>query len=399
MNVLQICSKMPFPPYDGGSIAMNSITQGLIAQGHTVKVFAISTFKHPINEVKLDKQYRLKTDFESVFIDTSVKPIAAFINLFTNDSYNIARFYSPNFEKRLIEILKKQKFDIIQLESLFVAPYVEVIRKYSTAKIILRAHNVEYVIWERLAKNTANPLKKWYLHLLANRLKAYEINMLNKYDAIASITEVDRLQFQKDGCKLPIMNVPFGIDLMNIQIDSAVQEFPGVFHLGSMDWIPNAEGIKWILEKVWLKVLEKNPDLKLYLAGRNMPQWLLDYKMKNVIIVGEVDNSKLFINSKSIMLVPLFSGGGMRVKIIEGMAYGKTIISTSIGAEGIVCEHGENIMIANDENAFADAIVLCANNKVLSDSLSANARKLIETKYDNNIICEQLSDFYKDLLK
>jgi glycosyltransferase involved in cell wall biosynthesis len=121
--------------------------------------------------------------------------------------------------------------------------------------------------------------------------------------------------------------------------------------------------------------------------------------MKNVIIVGEVDDSKLFINSKSIMLVPLFSGGGMRVKIIEGMAYGKTIISTSIGAEGIVCEHGENIMIANDENAFADAIVVCANNKELSDSLSTNARKLIEAKYDNNIICEQLSDFYKELLK
>ncbi len=129
---------------------------------------------------------------------------------------------------------------------------------------------------------------------------------------------------------------------------------------------------------VWLKVQQKNPNLKLYLAGRNMPQWLLDYKMQNVVIVGEVADSQQFINSKSIMLVPLFSGGGMRVKIIEGMAYGKTIISTAIGAEGIVYEHKKDILIANNENEFADAIVNCSTNaKVLSDS-GTNARKLIE---------------------
>jgi glycosyltransferase involved in cell wall biosynthesis len=161
--------------------------------------------------------------------------------------------------------------------------------------------------------------------------------------------------------------------------------------------MPNAEGIKWVLENVWMKVQQKNPELKFYLAGRNMPQWLLDYKMQNVVILGEVPDSQKFINSKSIMLVPLFSGGGMRVKIIEGMSLGKTIISTSIGAEGIDYEQGKNLLIANDSQAFIDAISTCATQKTVAETLGLNARKLIEQKYDNTVICGQLSDFYKTL--
>jgi glycosyltransferase involved in cell wall biosynthesis len=399
MNILQVCSKTPFPPKDGGSVAMNILTNGLIEAGNDVTVLAVNTPKHFVNEDKLDSIYKKKTKYHSVFIDTSIKPFDAFLNLFSTESYNIVRFYSKNFEAKLVELLKKNQFDVIQLETLWVAPYVDIIRNHSKAKIVLRSQNVEYAIWDRLATNTQNPLKKWYLKLLTKRLKTYEIGMLNKYDAIASITEIDAEQFKKDGCRLPIIHIPFGIDLKNYRIDRSNIEYPSVFHIGAMDWRPNAEGIKWVLENVWMNVQQKNPNLRLYLAGRNMPQWLLDYKMQNVVIVGEVADSQQFINSKSIMLVPLFSGGGMRVKIIEGMALGKTIISTAIGAEGIGYEHKEDILIANNSAEFIDAIISCSNNNMDADSLGTNARKLIERKYDNKIICEQLSDFYKELLK
>ena len=129
-----------------------------------------------------------------------------------------------------------------------------------------------------------------------------------------------------------------------------------------------------------------------------MPEWLRSLKMQNVIVEGEVPDSHKFINSKSIMIVPLTSGGGMRVKIIEGMALGKTIIATAVGAEGIEYENGKDILIANSEKEFVNTIDKCLNDLAFSDNIAKNARVLVETKYDNQKICNRLSDFYKTLL-
>ena len=126
-----------------------------------------------------------------------------------------------------------------------------------------------------------------------------------------------------------------------------------------------------------------------------MPDRISKLKIKNVIIEGEVPDAHRFINSKSIMIVPLSSGGGMRVKIIEGMAFGKTIISTTIGAEGIEYENKKNILITDSETEFVDALDKCLNDNSFSDKLGLNARILVETKYNNELICKKLSDFYK----
>jgi glycosyltransferase involved in cell wall biosynthesis len=397
MKILQVCSKTPYPSKDGGSIAMNILTEGLIANGNQVTVLAINTPKHFIKDEEIDPAYRKKTTYRSVFIDTSIKPFAAFFNLFSNQSYNVSRFYSRPFERILTELLLKERFDIVQLETLWVTPYVETIRKNSKAKIVFRSHNVEYMIWERLASISKNPLKGMYLKLLAGRLKKYEIGMLNAYDGIACITDLDASVFKKAGCTIPIVHIPFGVDLSDYKPVDSDTQFPSVFHIGSMDWMPNEEAIKWLLNTIWPKIHLKYPNLNLYLAGRNMPGWLLELKMKNVVVEGEVKDSLKFINSKSIMVVPLQSGGGMRIKIIEGMALAKTIISTSIGAEGIAYENNLNLLIADTEEAFEQAIVHCVSDKTFSETIGKNARTLIETKYDNRKICKRLFEFYQTL--
>ncbi|HRN40930.1 MAG TPA: glycosyltransferase family 4 protein [Vicingus sp.] len=398
MNILQLCSKVPFPPKDGGSIAMDILTQGLIKAGNKVDVLAINTSKHFTDINNVDENYKKITNYQLVFIDTEVKPLDAFLNLFTSKSYNVIRFYSKSFENVLIECLQKNVYDIIQLETLWVAPYLPTSRKNSKAKVVLRSQNIEFMIWERLAIDTKNPLKKRYLKLLAKRLKTYEYKVLNSFDAILTITEIDSKNYKKMGCTIPIHHVPFGIDLENYKIDQSELIKPSVFHIGAMDWRPNADGINWFLKSIWLKVVEQNKTTKLFLAGRNMPEWLLNFKMENVVIEGEVANSHQFINSKSIMIVPLNSGGGMRVKIIEGMAFGKTIISTAIGAEGIDYTNNTDLIIANTEQEFVDAILKCINNQDFADLLGENARKLAETKYDNQLICSKLTDFYTNLM-
>ncbi len=394
MKILQICNKSPYPPKEGGSIAMNSITQGLIKKGHSVKIFAVSTPKCSIDTNKIPQEYKDKTEFESVFIDTSVRFLDAFFNLFSKTSYNISRFISKDFDNRLAEILQKTSYDIIQLESLYVTPYIDTIRKHSKAKIILRSHNVEHLIWNRIAANCRNPLKRLYLRHLAYKLKKYEISMFNRYDGIASISETDIKTFKELGCNIPLKTITFGIEINKYPIAVNTNQTPSLFHIGSMNWMPNEEGIRWFLDVVWNDIHKRHPELKLHLAGIGMPQWLTGSSYPNVEVHGEVKNTMDFMNSHSIMIVPLLSGSGIRVKIIEGMALGKAIITTTIGAEGINCKDSENILIADTPSDFCEAVAKCIQDRNFCTRLGINARKLIEQQYNIDMIVNDLIEFY-----
>lgn len=399
MKILQICHKTPFPPRDGGSIAMNNLTQGLIGHGHDVKVLAMNTPKSFIDIGQLPADYRDNTNIEAVYIDTNIKLMDAFLNLFKRSSYNIDRFISDKFSAKLQQILESGSFDVVQLESLFLVPYLEVIKKYSKAKVVLRAHNVEFEIWMRRMDACKNILKKQYLNLLANRMKTYEINHINAYDGIAAITPRDAEMLKSHGCTIPITDIPIGMDLIHSESNSTDRNDPptSLFHLGSMDWMPNQEAIKWFLDNVWPKLSTAFPTLILNLAGRNMPEWILNSNFHNVIIEGEINNVKEYMAANDIMIVPLISGSGMRVKIIEGMAFGKVIISTSVGAEGIQYQHEKDILIANTPEEYITMVGKCVSDNNLYNDIGINARKLAREKYDNKVIAEKLISFYRSL--
>ena len=125
-----------------------------------------------------------------------------------------------------------------------------------------------------------------------------------------------------------------------------------------MNWLPNKEGIKWFLDEVWPIIHQALPDLKIYLAGREMPSWLLELNLSNVKVIGEVPDAHEFIRSKSISIAPLLSGSGIRIKIIESMAMGKAVVATTIGAEGINYTTGKDIMIADTPEAFCEAVAI-----------------------------------------
>ena len=129
MNILLLCNKSPFPPSEGGPMAMNSIVNGLIEAGHKVKILAVNSEKYHIKEKDIPEAYRKKTGIELVDVDLRIKPIEAFKNLFSDESYHVKRFISPAFTKKLIEVLKKDRYDIVQLEMIYMAPYIETIRE------------------------------------------------------------------------------------------------------------------------------------------------------------------------------------------------------------------------------------------------------------------------------
>ncbi len=393
MKVLQICSKPPRPSVDGGCKATNNITEGLLSNNIQVKILTLSTHKHPFQKEKLSEKYIQSTQIEHVFIDTRVKLLPALVHFCSSRSYNLSRFFCKKFEDLIVLNLKKEKYDIVLLEGLFVTDYLQAIRKYTDAKVIMRSHNVEFEIWERSAESEKNPIKKFYQNHLAKQLKRDEVIVLNELDAIASITYKDKKKFIELGCKKPINVIPFGINLNDYQVNQKNNQFD-FFHIGSMDWVPNQQAIKWFLEKVWSQVEIKHPEALINIAGKKMPDWLREWKQHNVKIVGEVPNAVDFINENKIMIAPLFSGSGMRVKIIEAMALGKVVIATDIAMEGIDVEHKKNVLIADTADDFVQSINWCMENLSQLEVIGNNARKLIEEKYDNAVIIKKLIDLF-----
>ena len=171
MKILQICNKPPYPPNEGGSMAMHAVTRMLTGHGCSVKVLAMESRKYPVREADIPDDYRQQTRFEPVFVDTGIRPFAALRALLRNQSYHAVRFRSRAFAKKLRETLEKEPYDIIQLETVYPAVYMPVIRSCSQAKVVIRAHNIEHKIWDRIASHTRNPLKKAYLRILSRQLR------------------------------------------------------------------------------------------------------------------------------------------------------------------------------------------------------------------------------------
>lgn len=397
MKILQVTNKVPYPTKDGGAIACMNLTKGFAHLGHDVTVLTMNTLKHHVTEDEIPESIKDVAKFELVDVPARINIIGALANfIFSGKPYNAVRFIDKKFGKALAQLLDENTYDVIQLEGLYVCPYIPVIRRKSEATIVYRSHNIEFEIWERAAQ-MATGLRKFYLKNLSKRIKRFEIALINHYDLLVPITERDGELLDNLGNTRKKHISQTGIDASVLVPNSKNLEHPSLFHIGSLEWAPNQEGLVWFLENCWAEIHQKYPSLRFYIAGRNAPVWLQNkFNLPNVIFEGEVADAYQFINSKSIMLVPLFSGSGMRIKIIEGMALGKSIVTTPIGAEGIGISANENIVIAKDAAEFVSKISQLVEDQVFYEKIGRNAIEFILEKFDNLAAAAKLIEFYKE---
>ncbi len=396
MKILQVTNKVPYPTKDGGAIACMNLTRGFSLLGHQVTILSMNTAKHHISVDEIPESIKDLAEFKLVDVPARVYALSALWNLlFSRKPYNAVRFISKAFSAELKSVLEENDFDVVQLEGLYVCPYIPVIKKYSSAKIAYRAHNIEHEIWDRTAINSQGA-KKWYLKILARRIRKFEKRLLNDYDLIVPITDRDSNLLNKLGNRKPSHVSQTGIDSSVLIPNAKNLEHPTLFHIGSMEWTPNQEGLVWFMDNCWSEIHKKYPDLKFYVAGRNAPVWLQKkLEAPNVVFEGEVADAYEFMNSKSIMIVPLHSGSGMRIKVIEGMALGKPIVATTVGTEGISTTSGKNIIVADNAADFNKAIFELIENRNHFDSISKNAIEFIHEKFDNLASASALVEFYK----
>lgn len=397
MKILQLCKKFPYPLKDGESIAVTYMSKAFSELGSEITLLAMNTAKHYFDLADLPEDFVHYTRIETIKVDNRLKAKDAFFNLFKDESYHISRFVSAAYRAKLIELLQQEKFDVIQLETLYLAPYIDTIRQHSNALVVMRSHNVEHEIWERIAQNTKLLPKKMYLKHLAKKLRAFEIEHLNQYDILAAITQRDLDCFTDLGFRKKGIVAPIGLEIANYTPDySSFQTPVSLSFIGSLDWMPNLEGLEWFLTKVMPLVRKRFPAVKFHIAGRNMSQDLLQYKAKNVVIHGEVESSTAFLNEHSVMIVPLFSGSGMRAKILEAMALGKAIITTPLGLEGIDAIDSEEVLIAQTEEAFMNQIAYAIEDANRLKKMGKNARLFIEQQYGYKAVSRRLLTFYEE---
>ncbi|MDD2563440.1 MAG: glycosyltransferase family 4 protein [Salinivirgaceae bacterium] len=399
MNILILTNKMPYPPTDGGAIATLAMIEGFEKVGHSVTVFAMNTYKHSFEIDDLPDNLKNKINWNTCYVDTAIKPPEMLYNLiFSAIPYNAKRFISNIYRSRLVALLQEKSYDIIQLEGLYLYPYITTIRKNSKALIALRAHNVEQEIWKRTVRNQTPGIKRIYNRVLSMRMQRMEKRSLTKVDLLVPITERDGYILDFIGNQSPVYVAPIGVDIdkMLPTQDLELTNHNSIYFIGSLDWSPNQEGILWFVDKIWNNILKEYPEAMFHIAGRNAPvSFKHKINKKNIQFHGQVDDAKAFALKHNIMVSPLLTGSGMRVKLVEAMALQKPIVSTRIGAEGIPVVNHTHMMLADKERDFADAIVDLLKSPEKCKNIGNNARALIEKQFDNEVIINGLLKFYE----
>jgi len=371
MKILIISHKNIFNPLDGGSLASKKIYLDLKKE-YLTDVICLSNKNinsHEKTVLKVNTSFNLK------------KLIHSFIS---NKSYQAERFFSKKICNKIIKIINTEKYDHILFEGVFPAVYLEPIKKKCNCKMIIRTHNIEHEIWKNLQNNTSNLFKKSIYIFIKRQIKKWEEYICKKADFICCISKSDIPYFSKKINKnVKLLPVSFLIKKKKKNTDFSI------FHLGSMDWEPNIEGVNWFINNVWRKFEKNNFSIYCYLAGKNMPNNIKNKSTRKLIIEGTIENATNYMYNKSVMIVPIFSGSGIRIKILEGMALGIPIISTSKGAQGIPYTNGKNILIADNALSFYNVIKKIYSEPILFKKISEGGRDLIQKEFSSEIVIKK----------
>ncbi len=395
MRILFLCNRIPWPLNDGGNMATWNLASHLQQEGHSLDLACLNTQKHFIAPEDVPSVF---TALHAIPINTTLSPWGFFRNIFSPLPYIAERFVSDRFKHLLQNLLREKSFDIIQLEGLYMSPYIDCIRKLSTAPIVLRAHNVEYKIWDRLAEASPNLLKKLYLRSMAKNLRSFEQEKFSKVNGILFFTDEDARLGEALNLNTPHTVIPSGIDIPELPSEVKFQRNTLGF-IGNMEWLPNQDAVRWFVEAIFPSIKKQIPNVRFLLAGKNIPENLLNgLNLEGVEIIGQVESAQQFIHSLAVFVVPLRAGGGMRLKILEAMACGAAIVSTPIGAEGIEGEREVHFKIEEEPGLLAKALIQVLKSDTYRAQLGAAAYKNAQINYAWKPIAQRTLNFYQQLV-
>ena len=311
-------------------------------------------------------------------------------NLFSTRPYSMSKYCKPWVAAQLREHLLGNSYDVIVCDFLLTAA---VIPWNIPTPVVLFTHNVEAIIWRRHFEVSRNPVwkavswREWYL------LDQFERRMLARAESVLTVSENDKRIFAEFVDPAKIAVVQTGVDLDYFH-PSAEPELPRrLVFTGSMDWMPNEDGITYFVEEVYPLVRREIPDVELWVVGRKPSEKLkaLAGASSGVHVTGTVDDIRPYVWQSTVYVVPLRIGGGTRIKIFEALAMGKAVVSTTIGAEGLPITHGEHLILADTPSDFARETLRLMRDPAARAHLGSSARRLLEQHYGWGAVAEDFT--------
>lgn len=392
MKVLFLTNLLPYPLDNGGKIKTYTTLKTLADFGCIIDVLC---FKETTSSMESEESalLRLCNSVDQVYLPLTTMSHKKYMlgivfkSLLSSLPFSVYKYQSREMEDKIKEKLEVH-YDILYFDHLPMCVYLEFAHKlWPDGKIILDEHNCETIITKRKAEETNNFFKKIFMYLEFFKLQKFEVNSIKYADKTIVLSKADystlkRMSRQDFSHSI----IPIGVPDRGIK-KSNNNTILNILFIGTLTWEPNNAGLIWFLRKV-MPIIENTTNFHLYVVGKNPSDEVTSlcgaYKDK-ITLTGYVDSVDEYYDKCDATIVPLFIGSGQRVKLIEAFSKGMPAISTTIGAEGLEYSNNENIIIANDEIAFADAIKLIQDKKV-RDKLGRNSRKIYEQYYSPNSI-------------
>lgn len=394
MKILFLSPTVPFPLTDGGRIRVFNLLKQ-IAQRSEVTLLALKTQSSDVESVVHLERFGIRVHLvqqggklPSVSFGTLLRAFLKKVPI------TVARYNVPAYRQKFRELVATETFDLVHYEMFHVAQF----HTETHLPSLLSQQNVDAAIWRRLCQETANPLRKCLYWTQQRAFERYERLTHPQFDIVTCASEIDRQTFQRTNAAGRFEIIPNGVDVEDYQPAYGSEEEAHLIYIGSMDWYPNEDAVAFFADEVLPKIREKLPDVQFSAVGGNpSPRVQKLAARSQILVTGRVPEIKPYFARATVFVVPLRIGSGTRLKILEALAMGKAVVSTTVGAEGLNLVDGEEILIADEPIAFAEAVLRLLTDASLRRKIGENGRARVERDYDWRRIGEKLYRLYESL--
>ena len=400
MNILFITSLLPFPVDSGVKYKTLNILK-LIARIHKVDFVSFIDDKKDFKHIdKLKKFCRLYYTFYLPLINYRHKLLylKLILSLSQKHPFLVYKYQSNKMKQKVNELYEKYEYNLIYVEHINMVQYIPEGYK---GKIIYDEQDISSIAYASYSLNESNYLLRILYQIESRKLKIYEDNYLHKFNHIFTISELDKKRLllrEIPENKITYLPIPFKSN----NIYTFNKDNPIITFIGLLSWTPNFKGILWFIKEIFPKIKEEFPDIKFLIAGKTGKELFRFLKILNdskISYLGFVDNIEKIYLKTSAVVIPIKEGGGIRLKLLDALSRGMPVVSTTLGAEGIPVTPGKDILIADDPQDFAEAVISVINNKELALNLSRNGLDLVRTHFNkrktgrvlNKILRKQIS--------
>ena len=294
--------------------------------------------------------------------------------------YALAKYRSGRLQRELRRLVRREYFDVLVAD--FLASAVNVPERLELPAVLFE-HNVESLIWQRMARTAADPLRKAYFYSQWRRMHRYESEACHRFDMVAAVSPGDRDMLVRDFGVKDVQDVPTGVDTEYFAPGPARPQAHKLVFTGSMDWLPNEDAIVMFVEQILSRIRQHVPQVQLTVVGRNPTPRLVKLAAQHpgVTLTGRVSDVRPYMDEALVYVVPLRIGGGTRIKIYEAMAMQKAVVSTRIGAEGLPVRDGEHLLLADEPADFAQAVTSLMLDQTRALAMGRQARKFVDEHF------------------